>query len=100
MSDTPGRPGAALVVDTDGCLLGIFTDGDLRRLLKSVSTSFLNDRIDDHAGRNPKFVGPDVLVEEAQRLLKEHRIDQLPVLDENRRPVGLLDVQDLLAVRI
>ncbi len=99
MSDTPGRPGAALVVGPDERLLGIFTDGDLRRLLKSDDTAFLTDAIDDHAGRDPKFVAPEMLVEEAQHLLKEHRIDQLPVLDESRRPVGLLDVQDLLDVQ-
>ncbi len=100
MSDTPGRPGAALVIGSDERLVGIFTDGDLRRLLKTADPSFLDDPIEDHAGRNPKFVDATVLVEEAQRLLKEHRVDQLPVLDDDRRPIGLLDVQDLLDVRI
>jgi CBS domain-containing protein len=44
-------------------------------------------------------VKPDALVGEALRLLRERQIDQLPVVDERRRPVGLLDIQDLLAIR-
>ena len=43
-------------------------------------------------GREPKSVGPDQLVEEAQRLRQAHKIDQIPVVDDSGRPVGLLDV--------
>lgn len=100
MSGTPGRPGAALVVDGDGRLAGIFTDGDLRRLLQDGRPERLEAPVDEHMGRDPKAIGPDQLVEEAQRLLREHRIDQVPVIDEDRRPVGLLDVQDLLDIRL
>jgi arabinose-5-phosphate isomerase len=99
-SSTPGRPGAALVVDEQGKLSGIFTDGDLRRLLEKGDASRLYEPIDEFMGRDPKWVAPDQLVDEAQRLLKENRVDQIPVLDEERRPVGLLDVQDLLDIRI
>ncbi|MFT4538900.1 MAG: arabinose-5-phosphate isomerase [Planctomycetota bacterium] len=94
-SQTPGRPGAALVVDDDGRLAGIFTDGDLRRLLES-GVEALEDAVDDHMAVRPKVLSPDQLVEEAHLLLRKNRIDQAPVLDENDRPVGLLDVQDLL----
>ena len=45
---------------------------------------------------HPKTIGPDRLAVEALRLLQEHKIDELVVLDAQRRPVGLLDVQDLL----
>jgi arabinose-5-phosphate isomerase len=100
MSLTPGRPGAALVVDGGGRLLGIFTDGDFRRLLENGDTSRLEAPIDEYMGRNPKFVAPEQLVEEAQRVLSEHRVDQIPVLDGEGRPVGLLDVQDVLDIRI
>ena len=99
MSRTPGRPGAALVVAADGRLAGIFTDGDLRRLLQDGRLEVAAP-IDDVMGKQPKSVAPGQLVEEAQRLLKEFRVDQVPVLDEDGRPVGLLDVQDLLDVRI
>lgn len=100
MNRTPGRPGAALVVDGGRHLVGIFTHGDLARLLEHAGTVDVRAIVDAHMGRNPKVVGPDQLVEEAQHLLREHRIDQIPVVDEERRPLGLLDVQDLLDVRI
>ena len=100
MSRTPGRPGAALVVASDGRLVGIFTDGDLRRLLESGAVSRLEYAVDDFLVKEPKSIGPDALLEEAERLLHSNRIDQLPVLDERGCPVGLLDVQDVLDVRV
>jgi arabinose-5-phosphate isomerase len=98
MSSTPGRPGAALVVDGDGRLVGIFTDGDLRRVLQSGELP--QGPVDDFMGRDPKFIGQEQLVEEAERVLRDHKIDQIPVLDEDRRPVGLLDIQDVLDTRV
>lgn len=100
MTRTPGRPGAALVTEADGKLAGIFTDGDLRRLLENRGLASLEEPIEAHLTRSPKWIGPEELVDEAQRLLREHKKDQLPVLDSAGRPVGLLDVQDLLGVRI
>ena len=102
MNRTPGRPGAALVVDAAGKLAGIFTHGDLSRLFEDgrALDALLRAPIDEYMGRNPKTIGEDRLVEEAQHLLAEHRIDQIPVIDAERRPVGLLDVQDLLDVRL
>ena len=99
MSRTPGRPGAALVVADDGTLAGIFTDGDLRRVFDSGDLARLHQPIDEFMGADPKRVRPDELVEAAERLLREHRIDQLAVVDDDGRPVGLLDVQDLWGVR-
>ena len=100
MNRTPGRPGAALVVDERGRLAGIFTHGDLARLLEDGRALDMRAPIDEYMGKNPKTIAEDRLVEEAQRLLAEHRIDQIPVIDAERRPVGLLDVQDLLDVRL
>jgi arabinose-5-phosphate isomerase len=74
-SGTPGRPGAALVVDADGRLAGIFTDGDLRRLLERRELGLLETPVDDFMGRRPKTLGPDQLAEEAHRLLRENKID-------------------------
>ncbi|MBL4769698.1 MAG: KpsF/GutQ family sugar-phosphate isomerase [Planctomycetes bacterium] len=99
-STTLGRPGAALVVDKDGCLAGIFTDGDLRRLLEGEDRSILDDPVSQHMGANPKTLSPDQLVEEAHHLLRQYRIDQAPVVDSEGKPVGLIDVQDLLDVEI
>jgi len=100
MSHTPGRPGAALVTQEDGKLIGIFTDGHVRRLLETGETDRLHAPVSEFMGIDPKTIHPDALVEEAQRLLQEHHIDQVPVLDDEGCPVGLLDVQDLLDIRI
>jgi arabinose-5-phosphate isomerase len=99
MTETAGRPGAASVVDAAGKLVGIFTDGDLRRLVEHGRTDFTQP-VALAMGRNPRTVRPDALVVDAARVLRQARIDQVPVVDEEGRPVGLLDVQDLLAAKI
>lgn len=100
MNRTPGRPGAAFVVDPAGTLVGVFTHGDLARMLERSPTIAAGDPVDLHMGKSPKTIGPEQLVEEAQHLLHEYRIDQIAVIDDARKPIGLLDVQDLLDVRI
>jgi arabinose-5-phosphate isomerase len=96
MGSTPGRPGAALITGKGGRLVGIFTDGDLRRLLDEHGEIRAQTAIDGYMGLHPKSIRPDQLVQEAHKLMREHRIDQIAVIDEERRPIGLLDVQDLL----
>src|SRR5512138_2326318 len=99
MTETPGRPGAASVVDAAGRLVGIFTDGDLRRLVEHGQTDF-GRPVSSAMGRNPRTVRPDALLVDAARVLRQARIDQVPVVDADGKPVGLLDVQDLLAAKI
>jgi arabinose-5-phosphate isomerase len=99
MTETPGRPGATNAVDGKGRLVGIFTDGDLRRLVERGETNF-RVAVAKWMCRNPRTVRPDALVADAARVLREARVDQVPVIDEQGRPVGLLDVQDLLAARV
>lgn len=99
-SRTKGRPGASLVVGAGGELAGIFTDGDLRRLLEGGSFERLERPIDEYMARTPKVLRPSDLAVDAHRLLRENRIDMAPVIDEENRPVGLLDVQDLIEVGI
>jgi arabinose-5-phosphate isomerase len=99
MTETPGRPGATSVVDAAGRLVGIFTDGDLRRLVEHGETDFTRP-VAAVMGHNPRTVRPDALVADAARVLRQARIDQVPVVDEGGKLVGLLDVQDLLAARI
>jgi len=99
MSRTKGRPGAALVVDGEQRLAGIFTDGDLRRLLE-VGSAELERPVDAFMGRDPKTVAPDALVDDAEYLLRAHKIDQIAVVDTTGKAVGLLDVQDLLDTRV
>ncbi|HSP78229.1 MAG TPA: KpsF/GutQ family sugar-phosphate isomerase, partial [Myxococcaceae bacterium] len=88
MTKTPGRPGATSVVDAEGRLVGIFTDGDLRRLVEQGRTDF-DAPLSEVMGRRPRCVGPEVLVLEATRLMREFRVDQLPVVDAEGRAVGL-----------
>jgi arabinose-5-phosphate isomerase len=99
MTETPGRPGATSVVDAAGKLVGIFTDGDLRRLVEHHQTDFARP-VSSAMGRHPRTVRPDALVVDAARVLRQARVDQVPVVDAEGRPVGLLDVQDLLAAKI
>lgn len=101
MGNTPGRPGAAVLVSPDGTLAGIFTDGDLRRLLRQHAGPSEDVRVLDHAARQPRSIGPDQLIEEAIRELKTApAVDQLIVIDSERRPIGLLDVQDVLDLKV
>lgn len=100
MTETPGRPGAALIIDPGHHLLGIFTDGDLRRLAESGPLP-LDAAIDLHMAAGPKHVRENLLVGEVLRLFKDSHVDQMPVLaHDSDRVVGLVDVQDLLEVRL
>lgn len=100
MNRTPGRPGAALVVDDAGLLQGIFTHGDLARLLESQSSIDRGAKVSDRMGKSPKTVQQSQLVEEAMRMMTQFHIDQIAVIDEQGRAVGLIDIQDLLEVRL
>ncbi len=95
---TRARAGAASIVDKDGRLAGIFTDGDLRR--HCTRGGQLHARTGEVMTRNPYTVGPDMLAAEALGIMKSHKIDELPVVDAAGRPVGMLDVQDLLEAGI
>lgn len=91
------RAGAVLVIDRDGQLLGIFTDGDLRRQIQD-GTEFLDHPVARVMTARPKTVDLDMLVADAQKLMKAYLIDEVPVTDADGRPVGILDIQDLLEV--
>ena len=99
MTRTKGRPGAANVIDARKRLVGIFTDGDLRRLAEHHQLD-LARRISDVMVRHPRCIGPEELVLTAAALMRELKVDQLPVVDGEGRAVGLLDVQDVLAARL
>ncbi len=96
---TKARAGAVSVAAADGRLAGVFTDGDLRRLL-SRNPSGLSGRIGDVMTRTPTTVRPDQLVADALRLLREKKIDELPVVNERSEPVGMLDIQDVLGAGV
>ena len=92
---TEARAGAASVVNKKGKLTGIFTDGDLRRHLEADS-NLAERRVKEVMTKNPVSIQPQKLAVEALRILEEKKIDELPVVDKNGRPAGMLDVQDVL----
>lgn len=93
------RMGMTTVVDASGALAGVFTDGDLRRLLEHTST--LGDLIiDEVMSRTPSTVQADDLAVQAVKLMEERRITQLPVLDGQGRLAGALHLHDLLLARV
>jgi arabinose-5-phosphate isomerase len=92
---TQARAGAASVVNRQGKLVGIFTDGDLRRHLET-DEELPKRKIKEVMTKNPLVVRKDRLAAEALHILEDRKIDEVPVVDEKRRLVGLLDVQDLL----
>ena len=99
-AETMGRrPGALLVVDDSGILRGIFTDGDLRRLLLR-DLGELDWPMKKVMTANPQTLRSTALVRDAVRLVRESRQDEIPVVDSTGKPVGLLDVQDLMAMKV
>ncbi len=92
---TQARAGAASVVDAGGKLMGIFTDGDLRRHVESDKNLVVR-KVKDVMTKNPVTIPKDHLASEALRILKDKRIDEVPIVDAKQRPIGMLDVQDLL----
>ncbi len=92
---TKARAGSATIVDKKGMLLGIFTDGDLRRHLEN-DPGLIKRKVRDVMSKNPITIGPDKLAVEALHLLQGKRIDEIPVVNKNGKPMGLVDVQDLL----
>jgi arabinose-5-phosphate isomerase len=92
---TEARAGAASVVDKYGRLTGIFTDGDLRRHLEA-NANLSASQVKEVMTKNPISIQPQRLAVEALRILEEKKIDELPVVDKQKKPVGMLDVQDVL----
>lgn len=93
---TSARAGSCTIVSYDRKLVGIFTDGDLRRHLREGGEIILTQPVKKLATRKPLCIQQDKLAAEALNLLRSRKIDELPVVDGKRRVVGLLDVQDLL----
>jgi arabinose-5-phosphate isomerase len=96
------RSGAVILVNEQGKVSGIFTDGDLRRELTDddENGSALRRPIRDVMTHNPKRIRGDALASEAIALMRPHRIDELPVVDDDDRPIGLIDIQDLVVLRM
>jgi arabinose-5-phosphate isomerase len=94
------RSGAVILVDAAGKITGIFSDGDLRRIITDNDASALTRPINSVMTRSPKRISENALASEAMAILRQFRIDELPVVDDQDRPVGLIDVQDLVVLRM
>ncbi|MFN3550850.1 MAG: SIS domain-containing protein [Endomicrobiia bacterium] len=92
---TSTKLGATTVVNKDGKLVGYFTDGDLRRNFQKYP-DILYRKIGELMTKNPKYVYPDQLVVEAKQVLKKYNCDNLPVVDKNKKVVGIIDERDIL----
>lgn len=93
---TSARAGSCTIVDNKGRLIGIFTDGDLRRRLETDGIDILSRKIVDLCTKGPMTIDEEKLAAEALHLLKQKKVDELPVVNKRGHVVGLLDVQDLL----
>jgi arabinose-5-phosphate isomerase len=92
---TRARCGCACVINGQNRLLGIFTDGDLRRHLKE-DPSLLSKPVGSFMTKKPTAIVKNKLAAEAFDILKTKKIDELPVVDQKGKLIGLVDVQDLL----
>ncbi|AOJ39094.1 arabinose-5-phosphate isomerase [Burkholderia lata] len=96
---TAKRLGMTAVVDADGKVVGIFTDGDLRRVL-ARDGDFRTLPITDVMTRDPRTVAPDHLAVEAVELMERHRINQMLVVDADGVLIGALNMHDLFSKKV
>jgi arabinose-5-phosphate isomerase len=96
---TAKRLGMTVVVNSGNKVLGIFTDGDLRRLLEN--TSNLDEiKLAEAMTAHPRVISPDVLAAEAVEMMERYRINQLVVADAHGQLIGALNMHDLFAAKI
>jgi len=92
--------GMTAVVDAEGRLLGVFTDGDLRRALDDDGVDLRGATVAQLMTLGPKTIGSDKLAVEAAQLMEKHQIHALLVTDANGCVVGALNIHDLLRARV
>lgn len=97
---TRKRLGMTTIIDADGVLRGVFTDGDLRRALDDSRIDLRQARITEVMTRQPRTIEADRLAVEAAHLMEEHRISALVVVDAEHHVIGALNIHDLLRARV
>jgi arabinose-5-phosphate isomerase len=97
----PGRrTGAVILVDEQGKLSGLFTDSDLARLLEHRRDEQFDRPISEVMTVRPLTIGVDAILEEALQVLGARHVSELPVIDHDGRPVGMIDITDVIGVPI
>ena len=99
-TDDLKRHGAVMVVAEDGTLTGIITDADLRRLMTTHGHEAFDFKAGDVMTADCKKIRADALAAEATAIFHKYRIDELPVVDADDKPVGLIDVQDIVTIKV
>jgi len=95
----PGRrTGATMLLDADGKLSGIFTDSDLARLFEQHRDQSLDQPIRQVMTANPLRVVVGTMMTDAVTIMAQRKISELPVVDADARPVGLIDITDVVAL--
>ena len=95
----PGRrTGAIMLVDADGRLSGIFTDSDLARLFEANCDAAFDQPVRGVMTAAPAKVEQGVRLPEAVEILRTKKISELPVVDEQNRPLGLIDITDVMSL--
>lgn len=95
---TVGGFGAATIVDPDGMPVGIFTDGDLRRMIEREGGASVDKKVGQLTLHAPKSIDKNALLYEASALFQEAKVDTLVVTD-NGKAIGLIDVQDIIQIK-
>ena len=94
------RTGAIMLVDGAGRLAGLFTDSDLARLFEERADAALDAPIANVMTRHPAVIGPATRMTDAVEILRNRKISELPVVDGDGRPVGMLDITDLIGLEL
>jgi len=91
--------GATSIVDQEDKLVGILTDGDIRRAF-ALSDQLLQLTIDEFCNHNPVVITADLLAVEALKIMEERKINVLPIVDDHNRPIGMIHIHDLMNLGI
>ena len=91
--------GCLIIVDDESRLLGVFTDGDLRRAIQRKGPLVLESTVQELMTSKPRFIRPEYLAFDALKVMEDHFITSLPVI-ENERVIGLIRMHDIIQSRL
>ena len=95
----PGRrTGAIMLTDSDGRICGIFTDSDLAKMLEQRREAILDGPVAEVMTKRFLTVQRTQMLNDALQLLARYKISELPVVDEEHRPCGIIDITDMVGI--